>query len=204
MKLPSSLRFAAGILRHPSQALRRLREISRIAAAPPASKVIPRDLPVEVKVISVAAPDALGRQLVDIYARNPAPYVYGPTDLEMLIRDLDKGIRYFLVLNSEGAAVGVRAFEPETKLLISSVTDFPFRGRGYQFAAAATVKKILAAEGFRLFRCAVMRDNTRQIRVLVAQGWETEPHPSKPHLKRGTLRVDADGIAVGSLGESQE
>ena len=162
----------------------------RISAAPPKSKQIPNDHPVEVRVISVRADDELGEKLVKIYKENPSPYVSGPTTLKKLANELAKGTRFFLVSNGEGDIVGARAFEPDTKRLVGSVTDFPFRGKGYQFSAAAIVRKSLAEEGFREFHGEIMKDNTRQVRTLIAQGWKIRPHPTKPHIICGILRVD--------------
>ena len=141
-------------------------------------------------MIPVPADDALGKKLVKIYKDNPSPYASGPTNLKKLAIELAKGTRFFLVLNAAGDIVGARAFEPGTKRLVASVTDFPFRGKGYQFSAAAIVRKRLAAEGFREFHGEIMKDNTRQIRTMIAQGWEIRPHPAKPHIICGILRVD--------------
>ena len=186
-----TLRFALGILRHPSQAWRRLREISHMAAAPPLSKAISADSRVEVEVVPVSAADSLGEQLVEIYAHNPSPFSSGgPSSLEQLARRMDKGIRHFLVVNGQGETVGARAFDPKKKLFINTVTDFACRGKGYQLSAGVKLRKLLIEEGYREFRCNVMRSNTRILRALVAAGWKLEPHPDNPDLIRGTLRVD--------------
>jgi hypothetical protein len=192
VKIPPRLRFVLGLLRHPTQVRSRLRELFRISAAPPTTKAIPTDRPVYVDVIPVTTADSLGEQLVKIYTDNPSPYVSGPTSLKKLTHELAEGTRYFLVRNAEGQAVGARAFETGTKRIVGSVTDFPFRGRGYQFSASRIMREQLAAEGFREFKGEVMRENTRQIRKLLAEGWEIETHPGKPHLVRCTMRLDEE------------
>ena len=165
--------------------------MSRIAVAPSLDKAIPSER-VEVEVIPVTAADSLGERLVEIYANNPSPYVTGPTSLERLTRRLDRGIRHFLLVNSQGQTVGVRAFDPETKMFINSVTDFAFRGQGYQMSAGVELRKLLIAEGYREFRAAVMRDNTRMQRNMAAAGWEMAPDPDNPEVILGILRVDAE------------
>ena len=189
--LSLKLQFVLGFMRHPSQAWHRLREISRIAAAPPPGKAIPTDR-VEVEVIPVTAADSLGKRLVEIYSNNPSPYVSGPTSLERLARHLGRGIRYFLLVNGKGETVGSRAFDPESKMFISSVTDFACRGKGYQISAGVKLRKLLVAEGYRSFRAAVMRSNTRMLRNMVAAGWDMVPDQDNPDVIQGTLRVDVD------------
>jgi len=145
-----------------------------------------------VDVIPVTTTDALGDQLVRIYADNPSPFVSGPTNLRMLAHAIDKGIRYYLVVNGDGETVGARAFESDTQRLVGSVTDFPHRGKGYQISAAAIVRRRLAEEGFNVFHCEVLRNNERQLRKMAAQGWEMTPHATKPDILCGVLRVNVE------------
>jgi hypothetical protein len=191
MTLSSRQKFALGILRHPGQAWRRFRELFRIAAAPALGKPVPTDNTVEVEVISVTSADSLGEKLVDIYARNPSPFVTGPTSLEKLTRRIDRGVRHFLVLNGQGEAVAVTAFDTKNKMFCNSVTDFAYRGKGYQFTADIKLQKLLIDEGYREFCGFVMRRNTRMRRALEAAGWKMEPDPDNPDLFRGRLRVGA-------------
>ncbi len=184
------LRFALGIVRHPRQARQRLRELLRIAAAPSVNKAIAADSePAKVRLIPVTAPDGLGEQLVGIYRRNPSPFVAGPVTLEELRLSLDSGIRYFLFANAQGMFVGVRAFDPQGNRLLSAVTDFPFRGKGYHLSASTKLREQLAQEGYREFRSAVLRSNTRMQRAMLAAGWHLAPDPNDPSLLRGTLTV---------------
>lgn len=192
LSLTSRLRFALGILRHPSQAWSRLRELTRIAAAPRIDKAIPTDCPVEVDVISVNTTDSLGEQLVNIYAENPSPFVTGPKSLEQLKRRIDDGFRHFLVINAEGETIGVTAFNTNNNMLCNSVTQFAFRGKGYQLNADIKLRKLLAEEGVREFCNAVFSKNTRMRRALEAAGWDMQPDPDNPDLFLGRLRVGDD------------
>ena len=191
MTLSPKLRFALGILRHPGQAWRRLRELFRIAAAPALGKPLLADNTVEVEVVPVTDADSLGEKLVEIYARNPSPFVTGPTSLKKLTRRMARGVRHFLVLNGQGEAVGVTAFDTKNKMFCNSVTDFAFRGKGYQFTADIKLQKLLIDEGYREFCGFVMRKNTRMRRALASAGWKMEPDPDNPELFRGRLRVGA-------------
>ena len=83
-----------------------------------------------MRVIPVTADAALQGRLVSIYADNPSPYVHGPSSIERLRANMARGIRYFLVTNSDGDYVGARAFDPETLLLQNTVTDYKHRGTG--------------------------------------------------------------------------
>ena len=187
---PPVVRFALGILRHPAQARLRLRELSRILRAPGVSRpVTSHGPPPQVEVVPVTGLDAVGQELVGIYARNPSPFVSGPATLDELAVALAAGVRYFLVLNAAGAAVGVRGFDPKSKRLLSAVTDFPYRGQGYHLVAAAKVRATLAREGHREFRSAVLRSNTRMRRAMTAAGWHLSPDPVNRNLLRGTLLV---------------
>lgn len=190
MKVPTKLRFLLGIARHPSQVRSRIRELYRISTVSKVERSVPVNRPVQVDVIPVTRTDALGDQLVKIYADNPSPFVSGPTNLRMLARGFEKGVRYYLVVNGDGETVGARAFESDTKRLVGSVTDFPHRGKGYQINAAAIVRKRLAEEGFNVFHCEVMRDNERQLRKMASQGWEMKPHATKSDILCGVLRVN--------------
>ena len=188
--LPPVMRFALGILRHPAEARLRLRELSRILTAPSASRpVTGHGPPPQVEVVPVTGRDAVGQQLVDIYVRNPSPFVSGPSTLDELAEALAVGVRYFLVCNAVGVAVGVRGFDPRSRRLLSAVTDFPYRGQGYHLVGAAKVREMLAREGHREFRTAVLRSNTRMQRSMTAAGWQLSPDPANPKLLRGTLFV---------------
>lgn len=159
-------------------------------AAPRPNKPIDLDnLPV-VKVVPVESGREHGSALVDLYARNPSPFVNGPTTMARLEQKLADGMRYFLVLNENDDVVGARAFDPAKQLLMSTVTEFRFRGRGYQAAAGYKVYSLLAEEGYREFRSAFLRSNTRIRRSLIARGWTIEPDPDNPDLLRGVYRLD--------------
>ena len=190
MIVSKRLRFVLGILRYPSQAGPRLREIFRIAAEPPISKAIKTNENVEVELVFVDATDSLKADLVDMYRRNPSPFVVGPKTLKELKHDLDKGFKFYLVRNSDGETVGARAFDPNLSMLIGTVTDFTARGKGYQLHAGKMLRKRLAREGVKEFRAVVIRTNTRIQRAMIAEGWTLEPHPSKPEMLRGTLIAD--------------
>ncbi|RLA39587.1 MAG: hypothetical protein DRR42_27010 [Gammaproteobacteria bacterium] len=192
MIVSKRLRFALGILRHPGQAGPRLRELFRIAAEPPISKAINTNEKVQVKLIFVDATESLKSDLVDMYRRNPSPFVVGPKTRKELQRDLDKGFKYYLVRNSSGKTVGARAFDPKLSMLIGTVTDFDARGRGYQLHAGKMLRERLANEGVKEFRAVVIRTNTRIQRAMIAEGWKLEPHPSKPEMLRGTLVAGDD------------
>lgn len=190
MNIPKLLRFVLGIIRHPSEAGARLRELRRIAAQPPVSKKIERKENVEVSLISVEATDALGEELVDIYVRNPSPYVVGPKTTSDLQRDLDKGFRFFLVKNAAEETVGVRGFDPNLKQAIATVTDFHQRGKGYQVYAGILMRRLLSKEGVDEFRGVVVRSNTRIQRAMLAEGWTLEPHPTKPEMLLAKIKGD--------------
>jgi CBS domain len=184
------LKFALGMLRHPSQAWRRMREMIRIVSAPSLDKTIPSGIPVVVEVIPITAADELGTMLVEVYAKNPSPYVNGPTTLKQLSKRMEQGIRHFLVVNEEGKPVGAKAFDTRSNLLINSVTVFAFRGQGININASIKLRKLLIKEGHRVFRGNVMRGNTRMQRAMVAAGWVLEPDPNDPELIRGTLTIE--------------
>ena len=186
----SRARFALGIFKHPGQAWLRLRELSRMLVAPALSKSIDIDnLPV-VKLVPVTTDSTDKARLISVYAANPSPFVNGPKTMERLEQKLNDGLKYFLILNEADEVVGARAFNPATKLLMSTVTDFRFRGKGYQAAAGFEVVSVLADEGFREFRSAILKSNTRTQRSLEARGWTMEPDPENPDLLRGVYRVD--------------
>ena len=189
------LRFVLGILRHPDQAWPRLREMYRIITAPPESSIVPTAVLPDVSLIPVTQTDALGATLVEMYAANPSPFVSGPTGLEELERSLNRGIRYFLVANDRREIVGARAFDPQLKLLQSIVTDYRFRGHGYQLGAGKVLIGLLAKEGHEELRVAVYRGNTRMLRTLAAEGWQLKADPANPALIVGTLY---QGKSMGS------
>jgi len=197
--MPRMLKFVLGILRHPSQTWHRSREMIRIAFAPPMSKRISADSLPDVTVIPVDASDGLGEHLVDIYKRNPSPYVHGPTSTEQLDQRIRTGLRHFLVVNENGDFVGARAFDPATKLLLNTVTVFRFRGGGYQISASQKMRELLANEGYQEFRCAIFAKNTRVHRALITAGWGVVPDPENPDLLRGTLHVDESGIVIRNV-----
>lgn len=83
MKAHSVIRFVAGIVRHPTEAWGRIRELKRIATAPASEREVPSDDLAVVRVIPVTADAALQGRLVSIYADNPSPYVHGPTSISL-------------------------------------------------------------------------------------------------------------------------
>ncbi len=183
------IRFVLGILRHPRQAWRRLRELYRIVAAPPESSIVPTGSLPDVNLIPVTQTDMLGRKLVEMYARNPSPFVSGPAGIDALEFSMTQGVRYFLVANDRGEMVGARAFDPDKKLLLSIVTDYRFRGRGYQLSAGKKLIRHLAEEGHKELRTAVFRGNSRMLRTMAAEGWHLEADPYNPDLIQGTITL---------------
>jgi len=186
----SRLRFGLGIIRHPSQAWRRIREITRIAFAPSLSDRVPADALADVEVIPVVMDKSLQERLVAMYVDNPSPFVFGPKSTERLQEKIDRGIRFFLVRNSKGEYVGARAFVPSKKMLQNTVTDYRHRGKGYQLAAGRKLMKLLANEGYNEFHALVLRTNTRIQRTMQTAGWEMEPDPDNPNMIRAILRMD--------------
>lgn len=185
----SKLRFVLGIIRHPGQAWRRIRELLRIATSPSLSAVVPADALVDVEVIPVESDEKLQDKLVAMYMDNPSPYVHGPKTIEQLQEKLAHGIQFFLIVNSKGECVGARAFDANRKTLQNAVTDFHHRGNGYQLASGPKIRELLAKEGHTEFHVTVLRTNTRVLRTMQAAGWEIEPHSDDPDLIRGTLRL---------------
>ena len=186
----SRLRFVLGIIRHPSQAWRRIREVVRMVAAPSLSDKVPSDVYADVELIPIVSDQSLRERLVAMYLDNPSPFVFGPKSTDKLQENLDRGIRYFLVVNRKGEYVGARSFDPSKKMLQYTVTDYRHRGKGYQLAAGDKLVKLLAKEGYTKFHALVLRTNTRIQRTMQAAGWEMEPDPDKPHMIRGTRGVD--------------
>ena len=187
----SKLRFVLGIIRHPSQAWPRFREIIRIVFAPSLSDSVPSDASADVELIPVVSDESLQERLVAMYLDNPSPFVFGPKTTEQLQENLDLGIRFFLVVNSKEEFVGARAFNPSMKTLQNTITDYHHRGKGYQLAAGDKLKKLLAKEGYTELHALVLRTNTRIQRTMQAAGWEMEPDPDNPKMIRGTLRMDS-------------
>lgn len=185
----SRLRFGLGIARHPSQAWRRIREITRIALAPSLSDRVPSDALADVEVVPVVMDKSLQERLVAMYVDNPSSFVFGPKSTERLQEKIDRGIRFFLVRNSRREYVGARAFDPSKKTLQYTVTEYRSRGKGYQLSAGDKLRKLLAKEGHMEFRATVLRTNTRIQRTMHAAGWDMEPDPDNPDLIRGTLRL---------------
>ena len=183
----SKLRFVLGILRYPSEAGRRLRELYRIVTAPPESSTVPASRLPDVSIIPVTQTDALGVKLVEMYARNPSPFVSGPASIEKLELSLSQGMRYFLFTNERGELIGARAFDPGKKLLQSIVTDYPFRGQGYQLSAGKKLIRHLVDEGHKELRAVVFRSNTRMLRTMAAEGWQLKADPDNPDLIQGTI-----------------
>lgn len=186
----SRLRFVLGIVRHPSQAWRRIREVTRIALAPSLSDRVPSGALADVEVIPVVTDESLQERLVAMYVDNPSPFVFGPKSTERLQEKIDRGIRFFLVRNSEGEYVGARAFVPSKKMLQNTITDYRHRGKGYQLAAGRKLMRLLANEGYNEFHALVLRTNTRIQRTMQTAGWEMEPDPNNPNMIRGILRLD--------------
>ena len=190
MQIPSILRFCLGMARHPTQIRLRLRELLRIGASPPREKPVPRNHLPSVTLVKVTASDTSdAARLVDMYARNPSPFLSGPTTHEALEKALLKGIEYYLVLNEAGNAVAAQAFNPKTSQSFQSLTDFSFRGRGYQISATSTFAALKAREGYRELWGNVMRSNTRQQRAFESQGWELMAHPEHEDLIRVRLTL---------------
>lgn len=187
----SNLKFVLGIFLHPSQVWRRIRELKQMATEPSLSKKVPSDAMPAVKVIPVSSDESLQYRLVAMYKDNPSPYVRGPKSIEQLQEKLDRGIRYFLVLNNKGEYVGARAFDPGKKMLRNAVSDYHHRGNGYYLAGDHELRKLLASEGYTELRAIVLRTNTRVRRTMQAAGWEMKPDPNNPDLIRATLRFDS-------------
>lgn len=186
------IRFVLGILRHPRQAWRRLRELYRIVTAPPESSVVSTGSLSDVDLIPVTQIDTLGRKLVEMYANNPSPFVSGPASIDKLELSMSQGVRYYLVANDRGEFVGARAFDPDKKLLLSRVTDYRYRGRGYQLSASKKMFRHLIKEGHKEIYTAVYRDNSRMLRTMAAEGWRLEADPDNPDLIRGTIKLSSE------------
>lgn len=161
-----------------------------MASAPSVSNKVSSDVLADVDVIAVASDESLQEGLVAMYVDNPSPYVRGPKSIQQLQEKLNRGIRYYLVVNDKGEYVGARAFDPSKKTLRNTVTDYHHRGKGYQVAAGHKLRRLLADEGHTEFRATVLRTNTRIQRTMQASGWEMEPDPNNPDLILGTLRLD--------------
>ena len=190
MKSNSTARFILGILRHPSQAFQRYRELRRIAKEPPLESQIPMDKFAYVELHEATENSELHEQLVELYANNPSPYVNGPMTIEKLRECLSRGVRYFLVANDKGDYVGARAFDPGKAFLQNAITDHRFRGKGYQVAAGHALLVLLAGEGYSEVGTTVFKSNSRMQRVMIARGWEMSPDAHNPELIRGVLKLD--------------
>ena len=187
----SNFRFILGILLHPSQVWLRIREFRRIAFQPPRAKRVPTDKLPDVELIPVLSDKSHQDSVVALYRRNPSPYLHGPKSIEQLQEALDRGIRYFLVRNNDGEYVGARAFDPTKNMMLSAVSDYRHRGRGYNLASGLEIRRLLASEGCTELRSNVMRSNIRVQRALRAAGWTLKPHPENPDLVRATIRLDS-------------
>jgi hypothetical protein len=188
----SNLKFVFSIFVHPSQAWRRIRELKQMASEPSLDNKVPSDAPPDVELIPVSSDASLQEELVAVYGNNPSPYVQGPKSIGQLQEKLDRGIRYFLVRNSEGETVGARAFDPSKKMLRNSVSDYRHRGKGYHLAGGRELRKLLASEGHTEFRAIVLRSNTRVQRTMQAAGWVMKPDPDNADLILATLRMDSE------------
>ena len=189
MKSHNLVRFVGGLIRHPSQFVGRIRELRRISSAPDMKTTVSMDDKVSVDLVPIQSNKTLQERLVSMYADNPSPFVFGPMTNAALEEDLERGIRYFLVTNDDGEYVGARAFDPNTKLLQSTVTDFRHRGHGYQVSAGHDLMMMLAEEGYAEVRANVMSSNTRMQRVMIARGWKMSPDAENPELIRGVLSL---------------
>lgn len=189
MKSHNLLRFIGGLVKHPSQFRGRIRELRRIFFAPGMSTNVPMDDRVHVDLVPVQSDKALQERLVSMYVDNPSPYVFGPSTNEILQEHLERGIRYFLVTNSDGEYVGARAFNPNTKLFLSTLTDFRHRGYGYQVSASFELMMMLADEGIIEVRSNVLSSNTRMQRAMIARGWKMSPDADNPELIRGVMNL---------------
>ena len=190
MNRHSRLIFALGAIRHPRQAWRRFRELAQIAIAPSLGDRVPSDALADVELIPVESDESLQGILIAMYSDNPSPFVIAPKSAENLQEYLGSGIQFFLIVNGEKEYVGARAFNPSTKMLLGSVTDYRHRGKGYQLAAGIKLRNFLAKEGHTEFHALVLCTNTRMQRNMHAAGWEMEPDPDNPDMIRGTLRLD--------------
>ena len=189
MKSHNLVRFVAGLIRHPSQFRGRIRELRQISSAPDMKSTVSMDDMPSVDLVPVLSNKALQERLVSMYVDNPSPYVFGPRTIEALEEHLDRGVRYFLVTKDDGEYVGARAFDPNTKLSQSTVTDFRHRGHGYQVSAAHVLMIMLAGEGYTEIRANVMSSNTRMLRAMIARGYEMSPDAENPKLIRGVLSL---------------
>jgi len=144
---------------------------------------------VGVDLVPVKSNKPLQERLVSMYADNPSPYVTGPKTNEALEEDLNRGVRYFLITNDDGEYIGARAFDPNTKLLQSTVTDFRLRGHGYQVSAGYDLMMMLADEGYTEIRANVWSSNTRIQRAMIALGWRLSPDAENPELIRGVMNL---------------
>jgi len=151
--------------------------------------IVSIDDKVSVGLVPVQSNKALQERLVSMYADNPSPYVSGPKTNEALEEYLDRGVRYFLITNDDGEYVGARAFDPNTKLLQSTVTDFRHRGHGYQVSAGYDLMMMLADEGYTEIRANVLSSNTRIQRAMIARGWKMSPDAENPELIRGVMNL---------------
>ena len=95
MKSHSKLRFFLGIIRYPSQAWRRIRELTRIVSAPSLGDKVPSDVLTDIQVIPVGSDPSLQEKLVAMYMDNPSPFVNGPKSTEQLREEKDRGISFF-------------------------------------------------------------------------------------------------------------
>ncbi len=102
VKPHSIFRFILGVIRHPSQAWKRIREVTRSVSAPSLSDTIQLEALADVEVIPVESDQLLQEKLVAMYMDNPSPFVYGPMSSEQLQEEKDRGIRFFLVRNNKG------------------------------------------------------------------------------------------------------
>lgn len=181
--------FCLGIVRHPTELWRRIRELARIAYAPSELSIITSDNWPAVDLIPVTSDKLHQENLVAIYADNPSPYVSGPKSIEQLRTNFARGIQYYLVTNSDGDVVGCRAFNTRNNTLQNTVTAYQYRGHGYQLAAGQILMKFLAEDGCTEFHSAVLRSNSRIQRAMRAAGRKLKPDPDNPDLMRGVRRL---------------
>lgn len=187
--MPKRTTSIGKLLRKIAQAGYRLREWFLVRTSPAANYRIDMSHLPEVSLTAVET-DGQKDALIELFERNPSPFLAAPDTREALEKRIEKGIEYYLVHNSEGELVGARAFRVADNFMLHAVTDYQHRRKGYRLAASNALMDLLRQRGIRHLHANAIKANTRMLRGAESAGWKIKPHPDDPNLVKLTRTLD--------------
>jgi len=182
------LRRALSLIQLPAYIWRRLREQRLARQSPAADYSLDLSTLPEVRLEQVET-ERQKKLLLDLFLRNPSPFLRSPESREALEDRLARGIEYYLVYNEGGDLVGARAFRSTDNFMLHTVTDYQHRRHGYRMAASFALLDILRERGIESVHANAIRKNTRMLRGAESAGWTVRDHPTNRQLVKMTKQL---------------